>query len=274
MPPRGDRPSTGCNIDLTLTRIPFGSVPGLTENQRAVGNALELSYSTTLTGNLAAFYGNLLASTSVGVLDQISGEGTAGTQTAAFSAATMFNSVLMGQGTYWGPGGPDVNGFSYAASAYAPTFSREHPAFAALKAVPAEPPRRWRAWAAGFGGKRDLDGDARVVGSGDLRQRTAGGAAGIDYRFGPNLVVGVGVGGSTSSFSVPDRTTDGTVDAGHIGAYGVARWGAFYAASVLSYSRFENSTTRTITGVGASETATAGFQQRPVERAHRGRTPA
>ena len=29
------------SADLTLTRIPFGSVPGMTENQRAIGNALE-----------------------------------------------------------------------------------------------------------------------------------------------------------------------------------------------------------------------------------------
>ena len=95
----------GDSVDLTLVRIPFGDVPGLTVNQRNVGNALELSYSTALTGNLATFYGNLLASTSAGVLDQISGEGTTGTQTAAFSAATMFNSVLMGQVTYWKNGG-------------------------------------------------------------------------------------------------------------------------------------------------------------------------
>ena len=125
--------------------------------------------------------------------------------------------------------------------------------------MPPEPPRPWRVWASGFGGSRSLTGDPTVIGSGDLRQRTGGGAAGLDYTFSPNLTVGAAIGGSTSSFSVSSRATDGTVDAGHIGTYGIARWAGFYAAGVVSYSRFENSTTRTIAGIGATETATAKF---------------
>ena len=34
---------TATSVDLTLNRIPFGAVPGLSGNQRAVGNALEAS---------------------------------------------------------------------------------------------------------------------------------------------------------------------------------------------------------------------------------------
>ena len=49
-------------LDLQLTRIPFGSVSGLTMNQRRVGEALEGQYSTGATGNAATLYGNLLAS--------------------------------------------------------------------------------------------------------------------------------------------------------------------------------------------------------------------
>src|SRR6202023_4120170 len=60
-------------------------------------------------------------------------------------------------------------------------------------------------------------------------------------------------------FSVPDRTTSGDVVGGHMGAYGVATWGALYAAGVVSYSRLDNWTTRTIAGVGPTETATASF---------------
>src|SRR5262249_12802266 len=40
------------SVAVTLTRTPFGAVAGLTANQRAVGNALEAGYSTTLTGAL------------------------------------------------------------------------------------------------------------------------------------------------------------------------------------------------------------------------------
>jgi Autotransporter beta-domain len=41
-------------------------------------------------------------------------------------------------------------------------------------------------------------------------------------------------------FSVPDRTTSGDVVGAHMGAYGVATWGALYAAGVVSYSRLDN----------------------------------
>ena len=39
----------------------------------------------------------------------------------------------------------------------------------------------------------------------------------------------------------------------------MATWGALYAAGLLSYSRFDNWTTRTIAGIGPTETATGSF---------------
>jgi len=54
-----------------------------------------------------------------------------------------------------------------------------------------------------------------------------------------------------------DRTTSGDVVGGHMGAYGVATWGAPYAAGVVSYSRFDNWATRTIAGDGS------GIVERP-----------
>jgi subtilase-type serine protease len=44
---------TPTSVGVTLTRTPFGALAGLTANQRAVGNALEAGYSTTLTGPAA-----------------------------------------------------------------------------------------------------------------------------------------------------------------------------------------------------------------------------
>jgi outer membrane autotransporter protein len=46
---------------------------------------------------------------------------------------------------------------------------------------------------------------------------------------------------------------------GHVGAYAMKTWGAWYAAATLSYARFDNSTTRTITGIGPTETASGRF---------------
>jgi outer membrane autotransporter protein len=72
-------------------------------------------------------------------------------------------------------------------------------------------------------------------------------------------LVGVAVGGSEAHFSVPDRTTSGDVVGGHMGAYGVVTRGVLYAAGLVSYSRFDNWTTRTIAGIGPTETATGSF---------------
>ena len=63
------------SVDVTLTRTPFGAVAGLNANQRAVGNALEAAYATTLTGPAATLYTNLLMTGTPNALSQLSGEG-------------------------------------------------------------------------------------------------------------------------------------------------------------------------------------------------------
>jgi hypothetical protein len=101
------------SVDLTLTRIAFGSVPGETQNQRNVGNYLEQNYSPSLTGNAATFFSNLFAATSLSALDSLSGEGTTAGQQAAFNIATMFTTTMFDQMLSWlgggGFGGDDLN---------------------------------------------------------------------------------------------------------------------------------------------------------------------
>jgi len=88
-------------------------------------------------------------------------------------------------------------------------------------------------WTGGFGGVQSFNGDASI-GSADARTAVAGGAMGLDYQVDATRLVGVAVGGSEAHFSVPDRTTSGDVVGGHMGAYGVATWGALYAAVAWS----------------------------------------
>jgi uncharacterized protein with beta-barrel porin domain/secreted trypsin-like serine protease len=251
------------SVDVTLTRTPFGAVPGLTRNQQAVGNALEGAYRTTLTGAAATLYTNLLMTGTPNSLSQLSGEGITAAQNTAFATGRMFDSLMMDQGAFWRSSETaDSEGVTFRSAplAYAPEKKKPAaPVFKELKAPPpAYPPRTWRVWTGGFGGVQSFNGDA-VVGSADARTSAAGGAMGLDYQVDPTRLVGVAVGGSESHFSVPDRATSGDLVAGHIGTYGVQTWGALYVAGVLSYSRFDNDVRRTIAGVGPTETATGRF---------------
>ena len=83
------------SVDVTVTRTPFGAVPGLTKNQRAVGNALEGAYSTTLTGPAATLYTNLLMTGTPDALSQLSGEVATGAQQPAFQLMNEFMSVML-----------------------------------------------------------------------------------------------------------------------------------------------------------------------------------
>lgn len=244
------------DLNLQVDRIAFNQVGGLTLNQRAISDALEGGYSTTLTGNAATFYGNLLAATSTSVFDLLSGEGTAATQGTAFGAGTLFQSAMLEQSRLWlsspasGAGAP---------LAYASERRRGQDAFAAIEPPPRVPAiQPWQAWASGFGRSQDIDGDA-AAGSADASVRGGGAAIGVNYSAVSDMLVGASIGGSASSFSVTDRATSGELLGLHIGAYGLRTWGAFYAAGAVSYSRYDNDTTRNISGVGSTETATGDF---------------
>ncbi len=252
----------GC-IDVTLDRIAFNAVPNQTPNQKTIGNILEAGYSSSLdpTSRVGTFYSNLLAATSITALDQLSGQGVSASQSAAIGAGSQFNTTMFGQGLN---GESNVNSvvFDPAPLQYAPTRKpRGSEAFAAMptKARPlAEQPGRWRVWTAGFGSDSRLNGDA-AAGIVSQKSRTYGGVIGVDHQVARDLLIGVAAGGSETNFSASDLATSGRTTGGHVGLYAVKTWSAFYTAASFSYARFDTSTTRTITGIGTTETATGGF---------------
>jgi outer membrane autotransporter protein len=240
---------------VTLRSQLVVSQPGMTANQSAVAATLDNSFNSghgTLAGLFSVAPGQIPAA-----LNALSGEGTSGTQETAFGAGDLFLSTMMEQGSFW------RSGAGAAGATYAPLGYASDPAQAPVfKAMPLKAPLLdepvYRAWFAGFGGSWHLDGQADP-GSATLSHSTVGGAAGLDYRVNPNLLVGVAAGGSASTFSVPDRSTSGSLDGAHIGTYGVARWDAWYAAGALAFNAFDNKVTRTIAGVGPTEIATGTF---------------
>jgi outer membrane autotransporter protein len=248
---------TPTEVDLQLTSR-LTQITGLTANQAAVAAAIDRSVNAG-TGFLAGLAG-VAPSQIPAALNALSGEGTSGTQETAFGAGNLFLTTMLQQGAFWRSGETqDANGVTYGGQLnYAP----ERTPAPVFKAMPIKAPAyepRYRAWATGFDGFWSLKGEADP-GSADLTHRTAGGAAGLDYQVNHDLLVGMAAGGSWSTFSVPDRATSGTLDGAHLGGYGVARAGSWYAAGTLAFSVFDNRTSRTIAGVGPTEIANGSFR--------------
>jgi hypothetical protein len=70
-------------------------VPGLSANQRAVGNTLESVYSTSLTGQQAAIFLSVLASPSTSVLTELFREANTGAERAAFQLTNEFLTLML-----------------------------------------------------------------------------------------------------------------------------------------------------------------------------------
>ncbi|MGO4711040.1 autotransporter outer membrane beta-barrel domain-containing protein [Bradyrhizobium sp. 2TAF24] len=251
---------TGINaVDLVLTRLPFGAVPGETVNQRAVGTALERGYSTTLTGALATFYGSLLTSSSLGALDQMSGEGTIATQQTALLANAMFMNALMTDITAAfaaTSGGPEALGYASP--------QPMHPALQRFaKAPDLDEAWRWRFSAGGFGGGLTSRGNA-ATGSAD--QTASGGAAlaSLSYRVDPQWLVGVALSGGRFSFASAPRATTGDLDTVQAAVFVRGDWNTFRVTAALDVATFDNTTSRVIAGVGPAEVARANFSSELV----------
>jgi uncharacterized protein with beta-barrel porin domain len=248
------------SVGVTLTRTPFGAVSGLNANQRAVGNALESAYATTLTGAPAALLTDVLfAPSAAGALTQLSGENNAGGgQQAAFQMMNQFLLLLLN------PFGENRGGFAAAAAGLPAVASR----FAPERVAPREtrlayatvtpPPRpaafaeRWNAWASAYGGSGSAHGDAGI-GSHDFGVHTAGFAAGLDYRLSPDSVLGFALAGGGTSWGLAQGLGGGRSDVFQAGLYGSQRFGAAYLSGALAFANHWMTTSRTVTVVETNQ---------------------
>lgn len=247
-------------MSLQLTRTPFGSVPGATPTQQSIGNVLEGGYSPGVDPNstIGRFYANILAITSLDLLDQLSGAGTAAAQHAAFSSGALFGGAMMQQGLSWLSGTSGGLSTTFGALPYTAPSANRFANRAGSDAFAAMQPQagRWRVWGAGFGATRSIDGQS---GAPDQRIDAGGGVFGVDREIAPDLLLGFAVGASGSTFSASSQSTSGRSDAGHVGVYALKSFGAAYLAANVNYARAANKTDRTISGIGATEYAKGSF---------------
>ncbi|MDO8978102.1 MAG: autotransporter domain-containing protein, partial [Afipia sp.] len=186
----------------------------------------------------------------------VGGGGTAATQQTAFSAGTAFTSLMLDQMNSWVAGSAGSNGFVFddnreqAYAAVSPADVIANSAFRSIRnATPSGFSDRWRVWAAPFGSRQTIESNT-ALGTPGSAVTSVGGGFGVERQFGDNAVFGFSAGGSSSTYSVPDRSTNGRIEGGHVGVYGAVRDGPIYLSGSLGYGRFDNRMTRDISVAG------------------------
>jgi subtilase-type serine protease len=256
------------SVDVTLTRTPFGALAGLTANQRAVGNALEAGYSTTLTGPAATLYTNLLMTGTPDALTQLSGEVHGSVQAVIVDDSRYVRQAVLGrlrQAPYaggsgaiaaLGSGGPTLaygESATDAALAYAdkkPSFPIKAPPLAA----PVETPDL-TFWAQGVGAWGKIDGNGNAA---DASRNLSGVFTGFDRRFG-DWRAGLAAGYSNSSVSVSARASSANIDTAYVAAYAGTSFWAWNFRSGATFAWNTIGTSRTIAFPGFFEQATTRY---------------
>ena len=256
------------DVFLTLTQASLASVlpPGLSGNQTNVANAINAFINTGAA--LPPGFQNLFAlspSQLARALTQLSGQNNAGGgQQAGFQMTNEFLLLMLN------PFDADRGGGGFGAgggvSQFAPERGRALPpeiaqAYAAVtpaseRSIPFA--ARWNVWAMAFGGANNTSGDPNGTGSANFSARTAGIAAGLDYKLSPDTLIGFALAGGGTSWSLAQGLGGGRSDVFQAGLYGSQKFGPWYLSGAVSFANYWASTTRMIT-LPTVDTLNAGF---------------
>jgi len=171
------------------------------------------------------------------------GENHAQAQSGAFQLGNSYLSLLTDPfttnkvSTATGPLG-------YAAEKKLPPAVRAANAMA-TKAPPVVYMPHWDVWGAAFGGVNNTRGDNAAATS-DLYTRVGGVAAGADYRFGPDSLIGFSLAGGNINWTVngPTMAGGGSSDTFMAGIYGKYGFGAGYLSGAATYTNYWMKTDR------------------------------
>jgi uncharacterized protein with beta-barrel porin domain len=262
-------------VDLTITRQQFGLVPGLTPNERAVGNALEAGFEAgASSGPGASIYAALFGLPSLQqagfAYDQLSGEIHASAQSVMLDQSLYAREAMLWRMRQFGFGGTEGTlvslGSGGPALAYAEPDGTDgtpalgyadgkQPAFP-IKAPPAargEPDLVY--WGQGVGAWGRLGGDGNAA---TVTDTLAGFFGGMDKRFG-DWRAGLLLGYTGADANLPDRSSSANVDTAHVGAYAGTGWGAWRLRTGGEFAWSELSTERSIVFPGFMDTATSRY---------------
>jgi subtilase-type serine protease len=228
--------------DVTLNlRASIAEGSGLGGHQLAVGRALDTAFNAGPgLGAMPALFA-LSADQIPYALTVLSGSNASVGISANMQAGGQFTSLMTGRSLTRQAGQQTAE---LAACDQAP----------ACQAAANESPPNWSAWATAFGGGQWLNAEP-ASGAPAAQQSIGGGAFGSDYRVGPQTVVGAAAGVSVSNYWVNFTGANGRATGAHFGVYGLYDAQTFYVTGALAYSRFDGNATRTIAGIGSTETA-------------------
>lgn len=236
----------GFNVLLTLNynNAGFPSI-AQTQNQKEVAGALS-AFGPNLPF-LSSFAGQSDAQLRYS-LDQLSGEAATGAQQGAFQFTSQFLGLMLdpfvgGRGGV--SAGDTALGFSPERAAMPEDIALAYNKV--LGVPPAKAPvfaERWTAWGTAFGGTNRTSGDPVVIGSHDLSARAVGVAAGADYHFSRDALVGFALSGGSTRWDLAQAIGGGKSDAMQAGVYTAVRTGPAYFAASLAVANHWMSTDR------------------------------
>lgn len=245
---------TTTDVLLNLAAV-LGGGTSLNGNQQNIATAINtyFNHGGTLPAGVGTLFG-LSGTALASGLSQVSGEAATGAQQGAFQLGNSYLSLLTDPYATNRVGAGGALGFApegqsslpaSIASAYA-RYTKAPPV------VTYEP--HWDVWGAAFGGDNTTRGDM-TVGSHDAYTRAGGIAAGADYRFAPNALIGFSLAGGNINWSLTGAgvTGGGTSDAFLAAVYGKYSAGPGYVSGALSYANYWTSTSRTVTVAGLDQ---------------------
>ena len=244
---------SGTDVFLNLT-AGFATAPGLTINERNVATAIDNFFNAggMLPPAFASLFG-LTGSPLASALMHLDGEVATGAEIPAFQLMSEFLNLMLdpfvdgrlGSGASFG-GGPALGFAPDAQTVLPPDVALAYAGV--LKAPPAPPfQQRWTAWAASYGGANSTTGDP-AVGSSNLTAQTFGFAAGMDYHYSPDTIVGFALGGAGTDWGLAGGMGTGQSQAFQTGIYGITRAGPAYLGGALAFANHWMTTNRATMG--------------------------
>ncbi|MBB4427283.1 outer membrane autotransporter protein [Bradyrhizobium sp. CIR48] len=236
----------GFSVFLTLNynNAAFLSI-AQTQNQKEVAGALS-AFGPNLPF-LSSFAGQSDAQLRHN-LDQLSGEAATGAHRGAFQFTGQFLGLMLDQfmsGRSGMGAGDTALGFGRERAALPEDIALAYRKALGTPATKAPAfAERWAVWGTAFGGTNQTGGDPIVIGSHDLGARAGGVAAGADYHFSRDAVVGFALSGGGTRWDLAQALGGGKSEAIQAGVYTAVRNGPAYFAASLAVANHWMSTDR------------------------------